>query len=280
MDPRETPSNGRVAHVSLEGKVEAERFVEGTTRRVGWPPYATLWRSPGGAKDREVLFGEAFRVLETRQGFAYGIAERDGYVGYLEAHTLTDLPTEPTHRVAVRLTYGLAEPDVKTKGEHLPLSYDSPVLVTAQREDWCEIDTGTNHRHVPSRHLRPAAELASDPASVAELFLHAPYVWGGNTSFGIDCSGLAQTALLACGIASPGDSDLQEKAVGRAVPPEAPLQRNDLVFWKGHVAIAVDMESVIHANAHHMAVVVEPLEVARARIEASGGGGVTSVRRP
>ncbi len=279
MDPRETPSNGRVAHVSLEGKVEADRFVEGDLRHVGRPPCATLWRKPTGVKDRELLFGDAFRVLETRDGVSYGISVKDAYVGYLEADTLVDVSAPPTHRVSARLTLAFAKPDVKAD-EHIPLSFGSPVLVEEEGEFWCTIVTDGGRRHVPRVHLRPLDAPLADPAAIAERFLHTPYLWGGNTSFGIDCSGLVQAALLACGIACPGDSDQQEIGIGQGRPTNTPLERNDLVFWKGHVAIALDKVRVIHANAHHMAVAIEPFETARARIAANGGGEVTSLRRP
>jgi cell wall-associated NlpC family hydrolase len=113
---------------------------------------------------------------------------------------------------------------------------------------------------------------------VAEKFLGAPYLWGGKTSDGIDCSGLVQVALTACGIACPRDSDMQA-ALGGAVDAQTEtMQRSDLVLWKGHVAIARGDGSIIHANAHHMAVAIEPVTDAIARILA-GGSAVTGIRR-
>jgi cell wall-associated NlpC family hydrolase len=131
---------------------------------------------------------------------------------------------------------------------------------------------------VPKPHLRPISHPFRDPVTVAQLFFGTPYLWGGNSAFGIDCSGLVQAALLACGIACPGDSDLQA-ALGNTVPDDAPMLRGDLIFWKGHVAMVVDDQTLIHANAHHMAVAYEPIDAAIARIKAQGGGTVTGRRR-
>lgn len=279
FDLRETPFDGVVAHVSLQGKVDAERFVEGERRYVSWPPVLNLWRAPGKQKDRELLFGEAFCVLDEDKSFAYGFAEKDGYCGYVEAHALIEGPA-PTHRVSARMSYGLGAPDFKTSTEHVPLVHGAHIHVVGGDDTWTEFTVGDLHRFVPTRHIQPIDERADDPAGVAELLLGTPYVWGGNSAYGIDCSGLMQAALLACGIPCPGDSDQQEARVGSLLGPDDPLQRGDLVFWKGHVAMALDAQTIIHANAHHMAVAVEPLATARARIAASGGGPVTSTRRP
>ena len=131
--------------------------------------------------------------------------------------------------------------------------------------------------HIPILHLAPLKTKQPDFVAVAEQFFGAPYLWGGKTSLGIDCSGLVQVALQACGIACPRDSDMQEDALGKPVSLSA-LRRGDLVFWKGHVAIARDGATLIYANAHHMAVAIEPAAEAIARIKAAGSD-VASVRR-
>lgn len=290
MDRRTTPSNGRVAHVSLKGKVDAERFLEGEAMQFDCH-HAAILSAPGGPRVRELLAGEAFRVLEmpadVANGTAFGFSERDGYVGYVASGAL--VPARPaTHVVATRETYRKEMPDLKYFERTSRMPFGTRVVVTGTTGDWSAIslrahppsETGRDWTfHVPTVHLRPTNRPFDDPAAVAELFLHTPYLWGGNTSFGIDCSGLVQAALLACGIPCPGDSDQQEARVGRPLPPCTSLERNDLVFWKGHVAIALDADTIIHANVHHMAVAIEGFETARHRIAASGGGGVTLVRR-
>ena len=128
-------------------------------------------------------------------------------------------------------------------------------------------------------HLAPiGAGFETDAAGVALRFLGAPYLWGGRESLGLDCSGLVQQALAACGKACPRDTDMQA-GIGVAVAP-GDLARGDLVFWKGHVGMMLDAERMVHANGHHMATVVEPLAEAIARIEAAGYGPPTAYRRP
>lgn len=289
FDPRDTPCNGRVAHVSLKGKVDAQRFVEPTPYQLDWH-HAPILTAAGGTRTRELLPGEVFCVLEmpedTACGEAFGYAARDGYVGYVSARALHPARTV-THRVSARETYRKQTPDLKVFERSFRMSFGHQVKVTGTSADWSEISLrahmGNPEREttwfVPTRHLRPIDEHGTDLVAVAELFLHTPYLWGGNTAFGIDCSGLVQAALLACGKPCPGDSDQQEGRVGTLLDQAEPLQRNDLIFWKGHVGMMRDAETLIHANAHHMAVSIEPLAVAVARIEASGGGLVTALKR-
>ena len=164
------------------------------------------------------------------------------------------------------------EPSIKAPPvEALPCGSQVHLL----REDGAFAVTSTGF--IPLRHCAPLRTREADPVAVAERFMGTPYLWGGKSSLGIDCSGLVQVALGACGIACARDSDMQEAGIGVPVPADA-MQRGDLVFWKGHVAIARDRETVIHANAFHMAVAAEPLEQAAARIAASGSA-ITAVRR-
>ncbi|SIO51650.1 NlpC/P60 family protein [Rhodovulum sp. ES.010] len=274
-DRRETPANGRVAAAHLAGQVSAERFVEPVRHRLT-RPLADLMRAPGGPRERQLLLGEAFEVLDLHEGHAFGWAARDGFVGYLPADALSDAAPEPTHIVAVPATHAYSAPDLK-RPEHMALSFGSRLRVVSASGGFFETAEGW---FVPKPHLRPANAPFADPVTVAQLFFGAPYLWGGNAIWGIDCSGLVQAAFLACGRACPGDSDQQERALAPPLPDGTPPERGDLLFWKGHVALVVEPEVLIHANAHTMSVAYERIVDALARIEAAGDGPLTAHRRP
>lgn len=223
--------------------------------------------------DTQLLYGEAFRVLETREGWAYGQAVRDDYVGYAPEDALSEAPT-PTHVVSVLRTLVFPEPDIKVT-PMLALSMNAQVAVASTEGRFAKLTEGG---FVPAAHVVPLGTPAPDYAGTAELFLGAPYWWGGRSSVGLDCSGLVQMVLERAGIDAPRDTDMQEKTLGEALPAGAPLARGDLVFWKGHVGIMLDAARLIHANAHHMAVAIEPFAEAQARI-AAAGAPVTSLKR-
>ena len=272
-DRRLTPANGRVAAARLEGEVEAELFTDGAPATVSIP-VADLLRAPGGARDRQVIRGETLTVYERRDGWAFVEAAKDGYVGYVTEAALGPY-IEATHIVSVPATHLYPVADLK-RHEAAHLSFGSRLRVVSAAGNFFETEEG---QFVPKPHVRPANRPFTDPATIAQLFFGVPYLWGGNSILGIDCSGLVQAALSACGIACPGDSDLQEAALGRALAEDEPLQRGDLVFWKGHVAMAVDPDTLIHANGFTMSVAYERAEDAIARIESQGEGPVTSRRR-
>jgi cell wall-associated NlpC family hydrolase len=274
-DRRLTPANGRVAAAHLRGQVAAERYVAGEAAAVA-APVADLRAGPGGGRNRQLLWGEAVTVYEREGGWAFVQAARDGYVGYLEEAALGP-PVAATHVVAVPATHLYTAPDIRAP-ELCGLSFGARLRVVSGRGAFLETDGGL---FVPRVHLRPANRPFADPATVAQLFFGAPYLWGGNSIRGIDCSGLVQAALLACAIPCPGDSDLQAAHPGFAdLAPDTPLERGDLVFWRGHVGLMVDDQTLLHANAHHMAVAYEPIAEAAARIDAAGGGPIVARRRP
>lgn len=270
MDRRLTPANGRVAALSLQGQVAADRFVEGRPARVA-VAVEDLRPGPGAMRDRQLLLGTAVTVFERRDGWSFVQSARDGYVGYLRTGALA-APRAATHRVAVRASHVYAAEDFKSP-DLMHLSFGAEVTVTAEGRRFWETPEG----FIPKPHLRPLDRPFSDPVTVAQVFFGVPYLWGGNSVLGIDCSGLVQAAHLACAIPCPGDSDLQRSGIGQ--PVEDDPRRGDLWFWKGHVALVVDEATLIHANAHHMAVAYEPIAAAVARIAAQGDGPVIARRR-
>lgn len=271
-DRRLTPATPRIAHVSLRGLVDARTFTEGEPAEVA-VPLADLRASPGGARDRQLVLGDAFLVIDRADGHAFGMALKDGYCGWL-AEAALGSPTKVSHFVATLGTHLYPEPRVQAPATG-SLTLGTRLRVTGQQGAFAE----TPHGWVPAAHLRRLGDWHTDPAGVAGLFLGVPYLWGGNSRDGLDCSGLVQAAMLACGRACPGDSDLQRGAFAPLDGSE-PLQRGDLVFWKGHVAMMLDAALMIHSNGHHMAVVAEPLREAAARIAGAGGGDIIALRRP
>ncbi len=271
-DRRALQSNGRVAHVDLRGRAEAAHFVAPDARTVcGFSAF--IHAEPDGRRDRELVHGDRFDALEEHEGWVFGAAARDGYVGYVRADAL-GAGQDQTDIVAVRQTHLYPAPDIK-QPPRARLPFAASLRVDGVEQGWAQTARG----FVRARHLRPMDQPMSDPVAVAEIFLGTPYLWAGNTGDGIDCSGLVQAACLACGIACPGDSDQQEKVLGEPLPQDAPLRRGDLLFWKGHVAWVAGPDRILHANAHAMAVTYEELEAAIARIEGRGDGPVTCCRR-
>ena len=236
-------------------------------------PVVDLLCTPEGPRDRQVLYGDGVRVTEQSGGWCRVIADKDGYQGWLRADQLAP-DAAATHWVWAPATHSYAQPDMKSP-DRVSLSFGSRVEVLSLQGGFVETELG----FIPAVHVKPVGTLLNDPVAVAELFLGTPYLWGGNSRFGLDCSGLVQAGLLACGTPCPGDSGDQQQELGTALPEGTPAQRGDLLFWKGHVAWVSGDDMLLHANAHHMAVVFEPMEQAIARIETQGDGPVTAHKR-
>jgi len=277
-DPRLTPARPEVAAKYLEGKVKAARFVEGeefcVTEAIA-PLRETA--APDSMLATQALKGERVTVYDRNgEGLAWAQLVGDGYVGWIPEAALVRSATVPTHKVTALRTFAFPGPSIKLPpAETLPMG----ARVTIAREDGVFAVTAEGHC-LPRSHVAGLDEMQRDFVAVAERFVGTPYLWGGKSSLGIDCSGLVQIALTAAGTGCPRDSDMQQAGLGRALSSAemTKLQRGDLIFWKGHVAIVRDADTIVHANAHHMATVVEDTREAIARIKAAGSE-VTSIKR-
>lgn len=269
-DKRVTPARSDLAAAHLKTKVQATHFVEGYLMDIA-KGRVSLRAGPSdeAAQNSELLFGEQVTVYEDKDGWAWVQAKNDLYVGYVRADSLGDTMIG-TLRVSALMAPVFPAADLKTPvRDMLPMNAVVPAL--SRDGDYVNIGTGFVHQ----RHLAPEAER--DFVSIAERFLGVPYVWGGKTAAGVDCSGLIQTALQAVGKAAPRDTDMMEKALGDVIAL-SDVRRGDLIFWKGHMGVMLDETRLLHANAFHMAVAIEPLAEAMARIEKIAGS-VTAIKR-
>lgn len=277
-DPRLTPARPEVAAKYLEGKVMAARFVEGEEFCVVEPVAPVReTAAPDAMLATQALKGERVTVYDRNgEGLAWGQLGSDGYVGWIPEAALAKPGQAPTHKVAVLRTFAFPGPSIKlTPAETLPMG----ALLTIVRDDGAFAITADG-LYLPRGHVGSLDNMEPDFVAVAERFIGTPYLWGGKSSLGIDCSGLVQVALTASGTGCPRDSDMQQAGLGRALSSAetTKLQRGDLIFWKGHVAIVRDTDTIVHANAHHMAAVVENTREAIARIKAAGSD-VTAIKR-
>jgi cell wall-associated NlpC family hydrolase len=280
LDPRINAIRPDLAAAHLRDMVDAPQYADGILRTVRTGILALRHEPSDDAPlDTELLHGETVVVYDEHNGWAWLQNETDGYVGYARADALGPLLGPLTHRVAALRSFVFPGPDLKTPPRDL-LSLHAGIRVTGQDGRYSRLSNGG---WIYSAHLSAAERFEDDHAAVALRFLGTPYLWGGRSSIGLDCSGLVQLSLARCGRHVPRDTDMQAAGIGRPVDfagDESVLRRGDLVFWKGHVGIWVDPEHFVHANATDMMVAVGPLAAIAARIEAAGAGPVTAVRRP
>ena len=270
MDRRFQAYNVRVAAIDLKPYIDHHNFVHPERLHIV-VPICDLLDRPNGDRQRQLLYGASVDVFEDVAGWSFVRHHSDGYVGYVQSAALS-CNSAPTHYVTNVLTHCYRDANFKSPDLAL-LPMQSQIRVHERKDPFCRTELGW----IPLTHLKPLAEKALDIVAEAQKFLGAPYLWGGNSALGIDCSGLVQVACSACGIAAPADSDLQREALGEHVTGD--MKRGDLLFWKGHVALVHDAGHILHANAHAMAVTLEPINDAIKRIENSGDGPIIAHKR-
>jgi len=264
-DPRLTPARKDLAAAKLKGKIDAERFVEAVPHQV--KVGATVLREAPDFQARlatQLLYGEIFDVYDRDDdGWVWGQAQLDNYVGYARAESFDTHIHIPTHRVTVLRTLVFPEPDKKSQPPS-PLSLNAKISVNAPIENgFAPLSRGG---WVYAAHIAPIEAVVEDWVASAERFVGLPYLWGGKDSSAVDCSGLVESALETAGVRAPRDADMQEGVVGETIAPGAPLKRGDLVFWPGHVGLMRSATELLHANAFHMQTVIEPLAETIARV--------------
>jgi len=272
MDPRLTPANEIVACATLKGKIRHSNFVEGKNYQIN-VSFVDLLATPDGKRNRQLIYGSKVKCFGESNGWAFIQNIYDGYVGYVPHNTVVS-ETEKTHIITVPLAHVFLEPNIKSRNiEMLPLA----AIVSGQevKDGFMETELGW----VSVAHLKRKTELSKDPIEISKLLQNAPYLWGGNTSLGIDCSGLIQISLLLCGVDCPGDSDQQMNTLGQNLDIGSPRKRGDILFWKGHVAWVLNKRQILHANAYHMATVIEETHQAIERIKKQDKNNVIAHKR-
>lgn len=284
FDPRTTARRGDLADIALAGKMFSPHYAVPLAMRCS-APKAMIRKHSGKNHEAvsELLHGEDFFVLDVAGDWAWGYAGYDGYVGYLPIHALQQQQKtpQPTHLIVARAALIFIEPDIKSGvTKRLPMGARIACGEPSACGEFLKTGKGFVHiRHVQEIGAKVVFDGSNGTAALAEQLVGAPYLWGGRSGDGLDCSGLVQIVLMLTGVAAPRDSDQQMAKLGTAIAADEPLRRGDLIFFPHHVGMMVDGERIVHANSHWMKTVVEPLADAAARFAKDGQEPILARKR-
>lgn len=277
LDKRRHPFRPDLAAAYLEHRVTADRYTH-PKRQLVLSETASIRAQPdaNSMQISELLAGEPVDVYETRDGWCWCQGVLDGYTGYVAAQELGEAAGAATHIVCARLSHLFPEPSIKVPPAGRA-TLGARIHVVSMSGKFATLANGLS---IIASHIRPLGKPERDPLDIAVRFMGAPYLWGGRSTLGLDCSGLVQVAHQGCGLLPPRDSDMLAEELGDPVSiPDGPegLKRNDVVFFPGHCMFADGEGGLVHANATHMMVTHEPAAAVFKRTR-GGWGSVTAVR--